>query len=167
MEERTARSRGYLVAARFRVTYWNPKGAVYDPISRAFQMSLPALALDARANLRERQPRTAREQTGNLSKSIRSVTLSKYKGKIVARTKYAASQELGSRAHEIKARRKPNLVFPWEGSVDMVNGGSLDSSRMFIGPRVFHPGTEGLHFLWDAAQRLEERMKIFGRMVFR
>lgn len=155
---------------KFLVTQWNPEGAVFTPLTVAFEKSLDAIVIDARENLDSRLPGTSRNPTGRLRKSIRTTRQSRFAALFRAgdrSIKYAASQEYGSKPHEINARRKPNLVFPWEGSVDTVSGGSFDSSRLFIGPRVNHPGTSALNYMTDAAENFPRFFQQIGRMLFR
>lgn len=74
-----------------------------------------------------------RRPTGRLKRSIKKtgprVLLNSVKGSVGSRLPYAASVHGGAEPHVIEAKNKPNLRFFW-----------VREGRMFVGPRVNHPG---------------------------
>jgi hypothetical protein len=82
-----------------------------------------------------------KDRTGNLRRSIAVTKRARFDGRraiaeAAARTTYAAHVEWGTRPHVIRARRVPNLVFYWP-----------KIGRMFVGPKVNHPGTSGRFYM--------------------
>ena len=92
------------------------------------------------------------DRTGKLTASIRAVLpsggagmlTSENEGSIVATAPYASFVEGGTRRHDIKARRVPNLIFWWP-----------KVGAWFIGPKVDHPGTPPLPFMGQAYLKAE------------
>ena len=94
-----------------------------------------------------------RDRTGVLSASMRSDVQYegplRYRSRVGAYAKYALFVDQPTRAHEIRARRAPNLVFWWE-----------KMGVLFVGKRVMHPGTKGALFSEMTAKHMIGRFQV-------
>lgn len=140
---------------RSLVTDWQPERAIYAPLDMAFSYTVENIVSRAKSD--------APVRTGRLKNSIRSERVARYMARVKADARdtgrsgsYAASQEFGSRPHEIKAKNKPMLQFWWERE-----------SVWFVGPRVRHPGTDPQEFISKNAEQAENWLILFARGLFR
>lgn len=138
-------------------TVWQPETAIWKPLEGSFGYSMARLVMDGRDNFDDRLPHTARVQTGELKRSIKTEPTGRFSALFKAAKKYAMAQEVGSRPHTIRAKNAPNLVFPWEGN----------ERGLFVGPRVSHPGTKGTNSMRDAAAAWIVKWPQLARMWFR
>jgi hypothetical protein len=108
--------------------------------------------------LRTAQLQTVREakllvhrKTGHLGRSIVPGRLTKDSATVEARTPYAATVELGSRAHVIKPKRAK--VLAWGGTRRLTGSLASGSKPTHFARIVHHPGTKPYPYLIPGAKK--------------
>ena len=95
------------------------------------------------------------DRTGAARRSIKRTIIASDAGGTTGRIEaggatapYAPLHETGTRPHEIRARRVPDLVFWWE-----------KVGALFVGKKVNHPGTRPYPFMGPAYLAAERRLR--------
>jgi hypothetical protein len=110
---------------------------------------LPKLAL---AVVREQKLLVPRK-TGNLGRSIHVGSITPTQAETIASADYAAFVELGTRAHEIRPRRRKALRFAASSGDARLSGTPRSGGRVRFAKRVQHPGTRAQPFMLPGAKK--------------
>ena len=116
----------------------------------------PVLRVAQLATVREAKLLVHRK-TGHLGRSIVPGAISGDHAKVEARTPYAATVELGSRAHVI--RPKKAKVLAWGGTRRLSGALAKGSKPTHFAREVHHPGTKPYPYLIPGAKKAVADLK--------
>lgn len=112
-----------------------------------------ALQLSTIAEAHTRVP----HKTGNLARSIEPGRLTDTEAQVIARARYAAYVERGTKPHIIRPKNKKALRFAASAGGRRLSGRPRVGADVVFATIVHHPGTKPHPFLIPAAQAAVEK----------